>query len=155
MVTEALPGAASGPSIRKENVANWEHAIRAVPLMMFLVIGPSVFYGSSGTAAAATAQRAVSPAAASAHVAKPSYYVTPAGRKIAATAAGVDASGSGPAGYRTAHRPCCRRRCGSWTTSEITAGRCQSQALPGSVPRQLEGEHDLAAPGERPCPCGD
>jgi hypothetical protein len=81
MVTEALPGAASGPSIRKENVANGplEARDKSCPLMMFLVIGPSVFYGSSGTAAAATAQRAVSPAAASAHVAKPSYYVTPAG----------------------------------------------------------------------------
>lgn len=77
-------------------MARWRRARRAVPLMMFLAIGPSVFCGSPGTAAAATAQRAVSPAAAPAHVAKPSYYVTPAGQKIAATTAGADAADSIP-----------------------------------------------------------
>jgi hypothetical protein len=77
-------------------MARWRRAGRAIPLMMFLAIGPSVFYGSSGTAAAATAQLTVPPAGLSAHVAKPAYYVTPAGRRVAATAAGADAADSIP-----------------------------------------------------------
>ena len=41
----------------------------------------------------------------------------------------------------TPHRPCCRRRCGSWTTSDSTPGRCTRRrcpaADPGRKPREM------------------